>query len=84
MNRLILRTRWAKILKDIWFNKSRSLLVIFSIAIGVAAVGMINNSGQMVRRDLFGAYRAGNPAVLEIYVSPFRKTLPVRLKTCGK
>jgi hypothetical protein len=40
---MVIQARWSKILKDIWGNKSRSLLVIFSIAVGVAAVGMINN-----------------------------------------
>jgi putative ABC transport system permease protein len=34
-------TRWIKIFKDIWDHKTRSLLVILSIAVGVAAVGMI-------------------------------------------
>jgi len=68
-------TRWIKILKDIWSNRSRSLLVIFSIAIGVASVGMITNAGIMVQRDLYGSFAAGNPASLEIYVSPFQRDL---------
>jgi putative ABC transport system permease protein len=70
-----LHARWAKILKDIWGNKARSLLVIFSIAVGVAAVGMINNAGRIAKRDLYGTYRAGNPAHLYVYVSPFEDEL---------
>ncbi|MBN1310626.1 MAG: ABC transporter permease [Anaerolineae bacterium] len=66
-----LRTRWRKIIKDIWGNKTRSLLVILSIAVGVAAIGMINNTMYMLRRDLFGAHSAGNPASVSLYVSPF-------------
>jgi putative ABC transport system permease protein len=66
-----LRTRWRKILKDIWGNKTRSMLVILSIAVGVAAIGMINNTMSMLRRDLFGAHAAGNPASVSLYVSPF-------------
>ena len=31
-------TRWVKILKDLWDHKSRSVLVILSIAVGVGAV----------------------------------------------
>jgi putative ABC transport system permease protein len=68
-------TRWVKIFKDIWDHKTRSLLVIFSIAVGVAAVGMINNAKSMIERDLFGPYVAGNPALVQIYVTPFDKTL---------
>ncbi len=70
-----LPTRWIKIFKDIWDHKSRSLLVILSIAVGVAAVGMINNAKSMIERDLFGPYLAGNPALVQLYVSPFDKSL---------
>lgn len=70
-----LRTRWRKILKDIWGNKTRSLLVILSIAVGVAAIGMINNTMSMLRRDLFGAHDLGNPASVSLYISPFDKDL---------
>jgi putative ABC transport system permease protein len=72
---LELNTRWVKIFKDIWEHKSRSLLVILSIAVGVAAVGMINNAKSMIERDLFGPYLAGNPALVQIYVSPFGTNL---------
>jgi putative ABC transport system permease protein len=72
---LILPTRWMKILKDTWSNRTRSLLVVFSIAVGVAAVGMINHAGIIVRRDLFGSYASGNPASLHITVSPFQEGL---------
>jgi putative ABC transport system permease protein len=70
-----LPTRWIKIFKDIWDHKSRSILVILSIAVGVAAVGMINNAKSMIERDLFGPYLAGNPALVQIYVSPFDESL---------
>jgi putative ABC transport system permease protein len=70
-----LPTRWIKIFKDIWDHKTRSLLVILSIAVGVAAVGMINNAKSMIERDLFGPYLAGNPALVQIYVSPFDESL---------
>jgi putative ABC transport system permease protein len=70
-----LPTRWIKIFKDIWDHKSRSILVILSIAVGVAAVGMINNAKSMIERDLFGPYLAGNPTLVQIYVSPFDTNL---------
>src|SRR5512135_580305 len=70
-----LSTRWIKILKDLWDHKSRSVLVILSIAVGVGAVGMINNAKSMIERDLFGAYPAANPALVQVYVSPFDKDL---------
>ena len=68
-------TRWLKILKDIWGNRRRSILVILSIAVGIASVGMINNGARMINRDLFGTFSKGNPASLNIYVSPFDDNL---------
>jgi putative ABC transport system permease protein len=67
--------RWNKILHDIWDNKSRSLLVIFTLAIGIAAVGMINNTARMMKRDLFGGFASTNPASINLYISPFPKEL---------
>jgi putative ABC transport system permease protein len=63
--------RWLKVLKEIWENKTRSVLVILSLAIGVATVGMINTAAIYVKRDLFGAFEDGNPASLHMYLSPF-------------
>lgn len=67
--------RWDKVIRDIWDNKARSLLVIFTLAIGIAAVGMINNTVRMMKRDLFGGYAQTNPASVNILVSPFQKEL---------
>ncbi|MBN1120694.1 MAG: ABC transporter permease [Anaerolineae bacterium] len=70
-----IHARWTKILKDMWNNRSRSMLVILSIAVGVAAVGMITNGSRILKRDLYGAHLAGNPSQLNIYVSPFQEEL---------
>lgn len=70
-----LSARWDKVLRDIWDNKPRSLLVIFTLAIGIAAVGMINNTVRMMKRDLFGQFAERNPASLTLYVSPFPEAL---------
>lgn len=67
--------RWSKIIHDIWDNKTRSLLVVFSLAIGIAAVGMISNGVRMLKRDLYGGYAQTNPASINIYVTPFKKEL---------
>ncbi|MGB9673774.1 MAG: FtsX-like permease family protein [Anaerolineales bacterium] len=72
---MILDARWKKIIKDILNNKSRSLLVILSIAVGVATVGMVYNAGQIIQRDLYTQFRSGNPAHVYMYLSPFPKEL---------
>ncbi len=68
-------TRWMKVFKEMWENKSRSVLVVLSLAIGVATVGMINTAAIYIQRDLFGAFENGSPASLNMYISPFRKNV---------
>jgi len=73
-------TRWIKIVKDVWSYRSRSILVILSIVVGVATVGMINNAGRIIQRDLYGEFRSGDPAHLQLYISPFQKELATSVK----
>jgi putative ABC transport system permease protein len=70
-----LRTRWYKILNDIFGNKNRSILVVLSIAVGVGVVGMINNARFIIEQEIGSQYEWGNPASVSIYVSPFEKEL---------
>ncbi len=70
-----LGSRWVKILNDIWGNKTRSLLVILSIAVGVGVVGMINNAQLMIERDINSQFYKGNPASIQIFTSPFQDDL---------
>jgi putative ABC transport system permease protein len=70
-----LSPRWDKVLRDSGGNKLRSLLVVFSIATGIAVVGATMNAARMIRRDIFDAYRSGNPASVVIYASPFQDDL---------
>jgi putative ABC transport system permease protein len=76
---MILKTRWHKILNDIKGNKSRSLLVVLSIAVGIGVVGIINNAKAMIEDDLFTQYEQGNPASVNLYTSPFTEPLVDRL-----
>jgi len=76
----MLKTRWFKILNDVWGNKTRSLLVILSIAVGVGVVGMINNARYLIEDDLYSQYAAGNPASVALYLSPFQEDLLDEIK----
>lgn len=67
--------RLEKIVRDIWDNKKRSQLVIMTLAIGLAAVGLINNTVRMMRRDMFEMYPKVNPAHLALYISDFPDSL---------
>jgi putative ABC transport system permease protein len=67
----ILRPRWSKVLADLWDNKTRTLLVVASIAVGVFAIGTIANAYFILSQDLVASYMAVNPANIEIITDPF-------------
>ncbi|NJL05762.1 MAG: FtsX-like permease family protein [Chloroflexaceae bacterium] len=60
--------RWSKVLRDIWGYKTRTLLVVLSIAAGVFAFGTIITSRENVLKNLQTQFLASNPASATISV----------------
>lgn len=67
----MIRPRWRKVMRDLWGNKIRTVLVILSIAIGVFAVGMIIGTQILLEEDLSTAYNATNPANAILFPDDF-------------
>lgn len=67
----VVRPRWSKVLADLWDNKTRTLLVVLSIAVGVFAIGTIANAFLMLSEDIDASYAAVNPANITIITGPF-------------
>ncbi|RMG66108.1 MAG: FtsX-like permease family protein [Chloroflexi bacterium] len=61
--------RWRKVMRDLWLNKTRTLLVILSIAVGVFAVGAVIGARTILARDLQAQYAATNEASMSIAAS---------------
>jgi putative ABC transport system permease protein len=57
-----LAPRWRKVLRDLWTNKTRTILVLLSISVGVSAIGMVMGSQIIVDQNLPAAYAAVNPS----------------------
>ncbi|NDJ60178.1 MAG: FtsX-like permease family protein [Chloroflexi bacterium] len=67
----MLAPRWRKIIRDLWANKSRTLLVVLSIAIGVLAFSGLFVAQTIAVRDLDSQYRTINSANLTISLPRF-------------
>src|SRR3712207_3067543 len=67
----MIRPRWRKVLRDLWSNKTRTLLVVLSIAVGVFAVGTITSTWVMLSHDLSTDYAAINPGSAILFTAPF-------------
>ena len=68
--------RWRKVMRDLWLNKTRTALVVFSIAVGTFAVGVIINSQLVLDSSLAETYEATKPAHANILtLTSFNKQL---------
>ncbi|MEK9163495.1 MAG: FtsX-like permease family protein [Chloroflexota bacterium] len=65
--------RWRKVVRDIWGNKTRTMLVVLSIAAGIFAIGTINTTQIILANDLNAVYATIDPPSAIIGVSPFRE-----------
>ncbi|MBI3170279.1 MAG: ABC transporter permease [Chloroflexi bacterium] len=66
-----MRPRWRKVFHDLWDNKMRTLLVVFSIAVGVFSIGVISGAYEIISNDMGVSYAANNPGNIELRTSNF-------------
>jgi putative ABC transport system permease protein len=71
----ILKPRWSKVLSDLWGDKTRTALVVASIAAGIFAIGTIITTFVILSQDINISYAASNPANIEIWTDPFQEDL---------
>ncbi len=71
----MLSPRWRKVLRDLWGNKARTVLVVLSIAVGVFAVGMIASSQVLFARGLNESWASVNPYDAQLFTAPFDEEL---------
>jgi putative ABC transport system permease protein len=66
-----MNVRRTKVLRDLLVNKSRSLLVILAIAVGVAAFGLMITGRVVLDDNLRAGYASTQPAQTTLSLSPF-------------
>ncbi|MEN8172960.1 MAG: ABC transporter permease [Chloroflexota bacterium] len=62
----LLKPRWSKVISDLWDSKTRTLLVVSSIAVGVFSIGMIMTAYATLGHDMNASFAAQNPANIVI------------------
>lgn len=68
-----MKPRWRKVLHDLIDNKARTLLVVFSIAVGVFSIGVIAGAYQIISQDMSVSYSTNLPANIELRMTNFDK-----------
>lgn len=76
----MMRPRWRKVFHDLWDNKARTLLVVFSIAVGVFSIGVIAGAYQIISNDMSVSYAANQPANVELRTVSFNDDVLTSIK----
>ena len=71
----MINPRWRKVLRDIWKNKTRTVLVVFAIAVGIFAFSSAFISREVILAEMSTQYQAINPSTISLGVSPFDDSL---------
>ena len=71
----MVRPRWRKVMRDVYGNRTRTVLVVLSIAVGVFAVGTTAGTWVMMSRDLSADYAAIDPSSAILFTAPFDEEL---------
>jgi putative ABC transport system permease protein len=66
----MVRPRWRKVIRDVRGNKTRTWLVVLSIAVGVFAVGTTAGTWVLMSRDLSANYAAIDPSSAIVFPAP--------------
>lgn len=63
-------SRWKKIWADLWINKSRTVLTIITITVGVLAVGFNTSLGLYMAQSMDADYLSSSPSEATVYAGP--------------
>jgi putative ABC transport system permease protein len=63
--------RWRKVLRDLWLNRVRTILIVLTIAVGAFAVGTIGASKVALEQQLPQRYQEIDPAHIVFTTSLF-------------
>jgi putative ABC transport system permease protein len=71
----MLYTRWRKVFADLWSNKTRTILMVLTISLGVFSVGFVGVMGKLMIRDMEMDYQSSNPGQANLYAWPIPKDM---------
>lgn len=66
-----MNTGYRKIIRDLWHDKGRTLLVVLSITVGVFAVGMVSGMTELMPANMSSSFIKSNPAHITLGVGGF-------------
>src|SRR5512137_2939034 len=71
----MLSPRWRKALRDLWLNKTRTLLVVAAMAIGIFGIAVVADAYAILTREMDVNYLRTNPASATLVTDPLSDDL---------
>src|SRR5512138_2552905 len=76
----MLRPRWYKVINDLFGNKTRTLLIVLSMAVGLFAIGIILSARTILSKGLASSFAAIHPSsgtvhTLELFDADFLQSV---------
>ncbi len=71
----MLNPRWHKVIRDLWSNKTRTMLVVMAIAVGVFAFGSVFITNEVLISDMDTQYHAYNASTITMSIPSFDDSL---------
>lgn len=65
-----MQPRWAKVFRDLLQSRTRTVMTVLGIAIGVCGFGSVLTTYSILTRELNSTYLATNPASATLWVGP--------------
>jgi putative ABC transport system permease protein len=78
------RPRWRKVFHDLIDNKARTLLVVFSIAVGVFSIGVITGAYEIISSDMSVSYASNSPSNIELRMANFNDNVLASVQNSSK
>lgn len=67
----MLNPRWHKVIRDLWSNKTRTVLVVLAVAVGIFAFGSVFITEEVLVTDMNNQYRVINPSTITLGIRSF-------------
>jgi len=67
----VINPRWKKIIRDLWVNKTRTILVVLAIAVGVFAFASVFITEDILVNDMNAQYEAINASSITLFTSSY-------------
>jgi putative ABC transport system permease protein len=71
----MLSPRWHKVIRDLWSNKTKTILVVLAIAVGLFAFGSVFITQEILVTTMDSQYKATNSANIIFYTDSFDNNL---------